>query len=364
MNKELTYEELTQKPISLELPSVAEWKEVPIRRRWFRDEPLVALGPFSDYNQIFTDSIYYGEMNNSPYKENAPSGSFITMFVRKDVANKLLKAQNLLPETFHLVVFDAYRTTEVQGSLYDRYYGELQKQKPDWNDEQAMGETQKYVSLPSVDKSKPSPHNTGGAVDLAILKLPDEIDEQVQNLTNQLSKAGKNWQLAYKLEMKRIALIRRNAQLLEFGTPFDWGGKEAGLNYFERLSQVKPLRELEQEARGNRRFLYHVMMAVGMQPYTDEWWHYNSPKSQMGARSVDLSFATYGPIELSDKNLAHEKMRGDHRRGTIRLATTQSGKLGLVSSSKYLAAAYDAAQENGDPRLTSLPNAIIISPTS
>lgn len=209
---------------------------------------------------------------------------------------------------------------------------------------------------------KPIPLNLpSGAVDLAILKLPEDIDLRVRDLTNQLSKVGKNWQLAYQLEMKRIALMRGDGQLLEFGTPFDWGGEEAALNYYEKLAESRPLIDKEQEARGNRRFLYHVMMEVGMQSYADEWWHYNSPKSQMGAKTAGFSFATYGPAMLSDKNLTHEKMRQDHRRETIRLAASQVGKLGLVSFSKYLEVAYDAAQENGDPRLTSLPNATIIS---
>src|SRR3990167_3617334 len=146
--------DLKDVPIPRELPNISGWKEVPIIEK---QEPLVAMGPFSDFNRIYTDSIYFGERENSPYSDDRPEGSLITMFVRKSVAEDLLKAQKLLPANHHLIIFDSYRTLKVQGSLYTKYYQELKAKYPDWSEEQLSTETQKYVSVPSTDPSKPSP---------------------------------------------------------------------------------------------------------------------------------------------------------------------------------------------------------------
>src|SRR3989344_1032321 len=76
------------------------WKEVPIKEN---RETLVPLGPFSDYSDIFTDSIYAGERFDSPYVDSNFSGRLVTMFVREKVADSLRKAQKLLPPTMRLV---------------------------------------------------------------------------------------------------------------------------------------------------------------------------------------------------------------------------------------------------------------------
>src|SRR3989338_8281063 len=212
-------------PIPLELPSVTGWKEIHIRESgepliplglfseyhtiftdaiyfgertdspyennlagslltmfvWESGEPLIPLGLFSEYHTIFTDAIYFGERTDSPYENNL-AGSLLTMFVRESVAKQLQEAQQLLPSGMYLIVFDAYRTLEVQQSLFDQYYKELKKQNPGWSEKQLLAETQKYVSIPSEDPTRPSPHNTGGSVDTAIFELPEKIDKKEKEI--------------------------------------------------------------------------------------------------------------------------------------------------------------------------------------
>ena len=226
-----------QEPIPLNLPSVSGWKEIPIKEG---GELLIPLGPFSPQNKIFTRSIYGGEGTESPYRKSPLIGGLISVFVREDVARDLSVAQDLLPNRMHLVVFDAYRPLEVQQSLFDKYYTDLKDFNPNFTEQELLEETQKYVSLPSTDKSKPSPHNTGGAVDLAIFSLPQDVDILVKEIDSQLENLpDNNWQLAYMLEMRKIALIRTNMKMLDFGTLFDWGGSEAALNHYEQISQSK-----------------------------------------------------------------------------------------------------------------------------
>lgn len=269
------------------IPSVAGWKEVPIEEG---GEKLVPLGLFSDYPEIFTDSIYFGEREDSPYPTAKLEGSLITSFVRESVAKVMQKAQELLPENLYLVVFDPYRTLKVQGSLYEQYYNELKVLRPDWDEEALATETQKYVSIPSNDSTRPSPHNTGGSVDVAIYELPE--GEQFD---------GSN-----------VEIVQTKGKLLNFGTPFDHGDAEAALAYLEKLGEERALTQDEEEARGNRRMLYRVMIEVGFEPFESEWWHFNWKESQMGAKTSGSNKATYGEIELSSENLAHEEKRRSH----------------------------------------------------
>lgn len=63
----------------------------------------------------------------------------------------------------------------MQQSLFDQYLRELRNRKPLVDIHTLIQETQKYVSLPSDDSDKPSPHYTGGAVDLSILDSNGEM---------------------------------------------------------------------------------------------------------------------------------------------------------------------------------------------
>ena len=352
----------TGKSIPLTLPSVTGWKEVLIKES---GEKLVPLGPFSDNDQIFTRSIYVGEGTESPYINHPLRGSLITMFVREGVAEQLKFAQFLLPNGMYLIVFDSYRLLEVQQSLFDKYFGDLQKKYPDWDNNQLLNETQKFVSLPSADPTRPSPHNTGGAVDVAVFRLPRSVDRRIKEINEKLPLLDNNdWQSAYLLEMGKIALIREHIQMFDYGTPFDWGGPEATLNYLERLAETRRLSLQEEIARQNRSLLYHTMTAAGFEPYEEEWWHYNSKRAQMGAKTAGLPFAEYGAINLSAENLVHEEMRSNHRLGSIRMFGRKREEFGPADRlPKEFDVAFQAVLKTGDIRFSGLPEAAIISPS-
>jgi D-alanyl-D-alanine dipeptidase len=133
---------------------------------------------------------------------------------------------------------DAYRTLEVQGALYTQYEEGLKAQHPDWTEEQLSTETQKYVSVPSTDKTRPSPHNTGASVDVVVIKVNDAVQAEIDEIDTQLETIDEHdWQKAYLLEMKRGQLIRRNGRMLNFGTRFDYGGAEAALRHYEEKAE-------------------------------------------------------------------------------------------------------------------------------
>lgn len=365
------------RPIPTELEAPAGWKELPLRES---GEDLIPVGPFSDHDTIFTSAVYYGEHSNSPYMgEKKLEETLITMFARESVVNRLEQAQSLLPERHYLIVLDSYRSLDVQKALYDHYYGALERQRPDWSADELTAETQKYVSLPSSDATRPSPHNTGGSVDLAIFTLPPETDARCQDIDREIALLKDEDQI-YLLQMEKISLLRRHSEFLDFGTQFDFGGQAAQSNYFELLEQERELTAEEAEARDNRRLLYNVMVASGMQPYVDEWWHFNAPESQMGAITAGLDHAEFGGLALDDEHIKHETMRRGHHGNLVRAqenlmsgleAYNFAGKLDptTILSAPQRARLQElrelnvrALNETGDPRLTSLPKAAIIAP--
>src|ERR1700722_374175 len=75
---------------------MAGWKDTPINQAGAAfNEPLVPLGIFTeDYPhtycpEIFSDRIYYGERDTSPYKVGELDGALLTSFVREGVAKRL-----------------------------------------------------------------------------------------------------------------------------------------------------------------------------------------------------------------------------------------------------------------------------------
>lgn len=221
------------------------WQDIPLVPS---SEPLVAIGRGTVYDDLLTSSVYAGEHLHSPYRGDTVIDAAVPIiYVRQSVAERLRQAQSMLPTGMSFIVFDGYRSVEVQQALFEQFLEALRILKPDWSEDALIEETEHYVALPSTDVAHPSPHSTGGAVDIAIV---------------------------------------RDNTMIEFGTPFDHGSERSALRYFEDDSHVRT--SLDHEARQHRRLLYDVMQRVGMQAYEYEWWHYNAPETQMGVSGAHL----------------------------------------------------------------------------
>ena len=188
-------------PIPNDVGNVNGWRDIDslvFNRVEESGEPLIAVA------DIFGRSAYHED----------------PQYARKTVADMLVRAQELLPPDFKLILFDGWRSLETQHELYQKEYAK----------QMDHSETQKYVSLPSDDPAVPSPHNTGGAVDVG---------------------------------------ITHRGELLNFGTPFDHMARASHLSYYETAD------EHDWEVRDSRRLLYAIMTSVGFEPYQEEWWHFN-----------------------------------------------------------------------------------------
>ena len=238
-------------PIPSHAGIVDGWQSVPLHDN---GDSLVAIGHGTDHDDVMTSAVYAGEHLHSPYRgDNVIDTADAILYVRHSVADRLRTAQSLLPAGMKLIVFDGYRSVEVQRALFDQFLDELRRLKPDWSEEQLIEETEYYVALPSTDASCPSPHSTGGAVDVAIIS---------------------------------------DNHMIEFGTPFDHGSERSSLRYFEDEVHVQD--EADEQASEHRRLLYHIMHEAGFEGYEHEWWHYNAVETQMGACVAHRDKATYG----------------------------------------------------------------------
>lgn len=146
-------------------------------------------------------------------------GDICDCYLRKDAAENLVKAQQLLRQKhpgYSLLLLDCSRPRRVQHAMWEIVKG--------------TGK-QRYVANPSGG----SIHNYGAAVDLTIV-----------------DSAGNE---------------------LDMGTPFDFFGPRAQPRHEDSLSRIGKLTSLQIK---NRHLLREVMNKAGFRGIMSEWWHFES----------------------------------------------------------------------------------------
>lgn len=225
---------------------MAGWKEVPIKES---GHPLVSLNELSAVSSIIL---------SPQYNMQGIEGASSELFLRNEAASRLVFASELLPKEFSLIVFDAYRPFRVQTEIFNSFKNYLRSQSPDIDEEELIKRTEIYVSLPSTDIQRPSPHATGGSIDLSI------VDVQ--------------------------------GNLLDMGSEFD---------SFELSSQTAFFRNKDDIYHKNRELLFHVMIKAGFTNYPEEWWHYdfgNQFWAHLSAKMAIYGLAEGGEIYARKRN--------------------------------------------------------------
>lgn len=192
------------------------------------------------------------------YNKMGVEGSISECFVRETVFEKLHQAAKALPQGTHLVVLDGWRPYCVQQYLYEALLKEL-KLSPEHRGK-SLDSLQllarNIVSPAKTNPLCPSPHLTGGAVDVT---LCDDL-----------------------------------GRLLNMGTLFDENHPLSWTAAIERCEHI------EQQVIANRRMLYHAMTSAGFANLPSEWWHYGYG-DQIWAFYNKQPVAIYGatkPIDL------------------------------------------------------------------
>lgn len=170
-------------------------------------------------------------------------------YARESVLERLLEAADRLPAGLRLVVLDGWRPHSVQKHLFETLHRLLRQENPDMAEEELARRTREFVAPPSRDPSAPSPHLTGGAVD--------------------------------------VTLCDGHGRLLPMGSAFD---------EITARSHTRHLEDTGEEgttAAANRRLLYQVMIGAGFTNLPTEWWHFDFG-NQLWAWSRGEAHARYG----------------------------------------------------------------------
>ena len=186
-------------------------------------------------------------------------------FMRREVYERLLKAQSLLSEGLFLRVWDAWRPFALQQELFEVYPKVIIEQfhLEDASEEEKRAVIGEYLATPNPDRKRPPCHTTGGALD--------------------------------------VTLIDADGKELDMGTDFDAFSLMANTDYFEKVcelrdrgwksdgqyglpvGQTQVIREngaseweLQKlvKIRDNRRILLCAMETAGFANVSSEWWHY------------------------------------------------------------------------------------------
>lgn len=180
--------------------------------------------PFVDIKEYSNGKI----LVDMQYALAGRAGAVSIAYLRKSVADRLLKAIAFLPCGYSFKILDAWRPYDVQKSLYDEYFNGLKQKHPHLSNEKLYALATNFVSYPDKEKKFSFVHSSGGAVDLT--------------------------------------LVDSNHVDVDMGTPFD---------DFSASSATDALEQAFGCATQNRRILYHAMLAAGFTNYPSEWWHYD-----------------------------------------------------------------------------------------
>jgi zinc D-Ala-D-Ala dipeptidase len=197
---------------------------------------------------------HYNTPFNPPYYLRVP-GSISELFLRRTVAARLADINARLDSIgVELWLFDAWRPQAIQRYFHDVWFPDWLKQRnPELTGQGLVDEVEKYWAAPTAGRNSPSPHSTGGAVDLTLV-------------------------------------FKDTRQPLYMGGLFDDLTTTAWTDGYEHAA---PASMSDEEARANRRLLYWVMTEAGFANNPTEWWHY-SWGDQLWARLMGNPAAHYG----------------------------------------------------------------------
>ena len=188
---------------------------------------------FAEEKASFVDVAIYTQgkvLVDMQYAKQGRAGAITVAYLRKEAADRLLHAATFLPKGYAFKIFDAWRPYAVQKSLYDEYFEKVKAETPTLTEEEWHAKAKTFVSFPDKSKKFAYVHSSGGAVDLTV------VDERGREL--------------------------------DMGTGFDDFSPLAATCALEE-------REWDNEAKENRRILYHAMTKAGFTNYPAEWWHYD-----------------------------------------------------------------------------------------
>jgi D-alanyl-D-alanine dipeptidase len=148
----------------------SSYRDIPVDQNDARScEPLIPLKSVG----VAFESYYAKTDGNNPPFGRAIEGSRPDIWLRKTVAEKLARVNDLLrPFTAELFVLDGHRSVACQQGLWDFYYQKAKTENPDGNEQEHRAHALQFIIDPasfdeSDSKTWPA-HTNGAAIDLTL----------------------------------------------------------------------------------------------------------------------------------------------------------------------------------------------------
>lgn len=209
------------------------------------DSPKVLSIPIKNNNEGLIDLLKtYPNLHIDQNRQYAQKISKSISCLRKNVAEKLFKAQRNLRDGIVFKIIECYRPISVQKIIFDEYLNDLKTKNPDWSDKELKGKAAEFVAPPEINP----PHSTGGVIDLT--------------------------------------LMDKNGKELDMGTTLN---DPYSKNCYTQSSGIS------EQAKKNRELLINALEKEGFVNYPYEWWHW-SYGDRYWAFIKKKPFAIYGSV--------------------------------------------------------------------
>jgi D-alanyl-D-alanine dipeptidase len=175
------------------------------------------------------------------------------LYARKTVCAMLARAAQVLFPHYYLVAFDAYRPIEYQRVRYQQVYQAIKQRHSSEPEDIVQRLVYEVIFPPDEDPQHPSPHTTGGAVD--------------------------------------VTIATSDGILVDLGSTYDVYDET------ERTRHLTNAPCITEVQRANRMTLLRAMVESGFCNYPGEWWHYMYGDREYAAYE-SLPHAIYGRADL------------------------------------------------------------------
>ncbi|MER5762526.1 M15 family metallopeptidase [Streptomyces sp. NPDC002082] len=211
-------------------------------------DPKVSAIPVAECGERLVDVRPGGSLLVDPRKQD-PADTFA--YLRSGVLDRLVKAQEALPQGLRLLFVEGYRPPALQREYFEEYADRLRADNPEWPAERIHSAASRYVSPPGI-----APHSAGAAVDLTLADL--------------------------------------DGRELDLGTRMNADPEESAGSCYTDAPGISA------EARANRQVLGSALSCAGLVNYPTEWWHW-SFGDRYWAMVTGAPAALYGPAEITPR---------------------------------------------------------------